>query len=72
MRVAAHVIEHLLRSRKRRFGIDGPFGFVQRSDVATKLVRVPQLNFSSEPKKRSLPESKAFSRPFRNRRRKNE
>src|SRR5947208_15311933 len=39
----------LVEVPQKRFGIDDPFGFVQRSDVETTLVRVPHLSFSSEP-----------------------
>ena len=40
MRIAADVIQDLLWTGKRGFSVDAPFGLLQRSDEAAKLLRV--------------------------------
>ena len=64
MRIAADVIKHLLRPGKRRFGVDDPFSVLQ--GAMKERNSWASCRCSREPKKRSLPKSKAFSKYFKN------
>ena len=40
MRIAAHIVEHLLRSGKRRLGVNHPFRFPDRRQVTSEFLRI--------------------------------
>jgi len=40
VRITPHIVEYLLRSSKRRLGVDHPFGFAKRSQLTAKGLSV--------------------------------